>query len=156
MDVFSSRNKLKPKPQMLQEGRQRPLPPVDELAVLAPVSAGAALSEMVTKASKESSSRRYARYFGSAPKHANMYEAAPPPARIDYPAPPLRPNASRVSRGLPAPLLVPIPLPMPMSETMMMDDVHPLSNDVVPPSSGFSGLGLKGRLPWRRNTTAAK
>jgi hypothetical protein len=22
----------------------------------------------------------------------------------------------------------------------------------VPPSSGFLGLGLKGRLPWRRNT----
>jgi len=44
---------------------------------------------------------------------------------------------------------VPIPVPMPMSE--MTGDGQLLS---VPPSSGF--LGLKGRLPWRRNTTAVK
>jgi hypothetical protein len=44
---------------------------------------------------------------------------------------------------------------MPTSEMMMMGDAQPLSND-VPPSSGFLGLGLKGKLPWRRNTTAAK
>ena len=125
---------------MPQEGRQRPLPPV-ELAGLTPVSAGAPPSTIVMKASKESSSRRYARYSSSSHKHANSYETAPLSARIDYHAPPLQQNASRVSRGLLAPLLVPIPLPMSMSEAMMMD--NPRSNDVVAPSSGLSRLGLK-------------
>lgn len=142
---------------MPQEEQQQPLPPLPELADLAPSFAGAPPSAMVTKAGQESRSRRHARSHSSGPKHANAYEAAPLTAGIDYPASPLQQNASRVTRGLPAPPVpVPIPVPMATSEMMMMRDAQPLSNDVVPPSSGFLGLGLKGRLPWRRNTTAAK
>jgi len=42
---------------------------------------------------------------------------------------------------------------MSMAERMLMEDAQqtlsPLSsNNDVPPSSGFLGLGLKGRLPW--------
>ena len=156
MEAFFSRNKSKSKLQMPQEGQQQPLPPLPELAGLADF-AGAPPSVMVTNAGKESRSRRHARSHSSAPKHSYAYEAAPLPAGIDYPASPLQQNASRVTRGLPAPPMpVPIPVPMPTSEMMMMGDAQPLSNDVVPPSSGFLGLGLKGRLPWRRNTTAAK
>ena len=157
MNTFFSRNKPNPKPPMPREGQQQPLPPLPELADLAPDFAGAPPSAMVTNAGRESRSRRHARSRSSAPKHANVYEAAPLPDGIDYPASPLQQNAGRVTRGLPAPPVpVPIPVPMPTSEMMMMDDAQPLSNDVVPPSSGFLGLGLKGRLPWRRNTTAAK
>lgn len=157
MDTFFSRNKQKPKPPIPQEEQQQSLPPLPELADLAPDFAGAPPSAMVTNAGRESRSRRHARSRNSAPKHANVYEAAPLPAGIDYPASPLQRNASRVTRDLPAPPVpVPIPVPMAMSEMMMMRDGQPLSNDIVPPSSGFLGLGLKGRLPWRRNTTAAK
>jgi hypothetical protein len=136
---------------MPQEEQQQPLPPLPELAGLAPDFAGAPPSAMVTKAGQESRFRRHARSHSSDPRHANPYEAAPLPDGIDYPASPLQRNAGRVMRGLPAP---PVPVPMPTSEMMMMGNVQPLSNDVAPPSSGF--LGLKGRLPWRRNTTAAK
>ena len=157
MDTFFSRNKPKPKPPMRQEVQQQPLPPLPELAGLAPDFAGAPPSAMVTKAGQESRFRRHARSHSSAPKHANAYEAAPLPAGIDYPASPLQQNASRVMRGLPAPPMpAPIPVPMSMSEMMMVGNAQPLSNDMMPPSSGFLGLGLKGRLPWRRNTTAAK
>ena len=149
VDSFFSRNKPKPKPPMPQEGRQQPLPPLPELAGLADF-AGAPPSAMVTKAGKESRSRRHARSHSSAPKYANEYEAAPLPAGIDYPASPMQQNANRVTRGLPGPPVpVPIPVPMPMTETT--GDGQLLS---VPPSSGF--FGMKGRLPWRRNTTAVK
>ena len=157
MDSFFSRNRQRPKPPLLQE-EQQPLPPLPELADLAPDFAGAPPSALVTNAGRESRSRRHARSHSSAPKHA--YEAAPLTAGIDYPASPLQRNSSRVTRGLPAPPVpVPIPVPMSMSEKMLMGDgqppLSPLSNH-VPPSSGFLGLGLKGRLPWRRNTTSAK
>lgn len=156
MDSFFSRNKPKPRPPIPQEERQQALPPLPELADLAPDFAGAPPSAMVTNAGKESRSRRHARSRNSAPKHANPYEAAPLPVGMDYPASPIQQNASRVMRGLPAPPVpVPIPVPMAMSEMMMMDDAQP-QNDAMPPSSGFLGLGLKGRLPWRRNTVSAK
>lgn len=153
MDTFFSRNKSKPKRPIPQEEQQQALPPLPELADLAPDFAGAPPSAMVTNAGRESRSRRHARSRSSAPKHGNPYEAAPLPAGIDYPASPIQQNASRVTRGLP-PVPVPIPVPIGMSEMMMMGDEQP-QDDAVP-SSGFLGLGLKGRLPWRRNTTTAK
>lgn len=155
MNTFFSRNKPRPKPPIPQEDQQQHLPPLPELADLTPGFPGAPPSAMVTKAGQESRFRRHARSHSSAPKHANAYEAAPLTAGIDYPASPLQQNAGRVTRGLPAPPM-PVPIPVPTSEMMMMGDAQPLSNDVVPPSSGFLGLGLKGRLPWRRNTTGAK
>jgi hypothetical protein len=154
IDTFFSRNK--PKPRIPQEEQQQALPPLPELADLAPDFAGGPPSAMVTNAGKESRSRRHARSRSSAPKYANPYEAAPLPVGIDYPASPIQQNASRVTRGLPVrPVPAPIPVPITMSEMMMMGDGQP-QNDAVPPSSGFLGLGLKGRLPWRRNTTTAK
>lgn len=142
---------------MPREEQQQSLPPLPELADLAPGFPGALPSAMVTMAGQESRFRRHARSHSSAPKYTNAYEAAPLPVGIDYPASPIQQNAGRVTRGLPAPPVpVPVPVPMPTSEMMMMRDAQPVSNDVVPPSSGFLGLGLKGRLPWRRNTTAAK
>jgi hypothetical protein len=158
MDNFS-RNKPRPNPPQ-EEQQQQPLAPLSELAGLAPDFAGTLPPALVTNAGKESRSRRHTRSHAhsnsSAPRHANVYESAPLPDGIEYPPSPLQQTAGGVMRGLP-PVPVPIPVPISRSERMMMGEPQsswsPLSNnDNVPPSSGFLGFGLKGRLPWRRNT----
>ena len=163
MDNFM-RNKPRPKPPHGEEQQQQ-LGPLPELAGLAPNFGGAQAPELVTNAGKESRSRRHTRshkHSHSAPQHAHgyEYETAPLPAGMEYPSSPLQQPAGGMNRSLPAPPMpAPIPVPMSMAERMMMGDtlsqMSPLSsnNNVnVPPSSGFLGLGLKGRLPWRRNT----
>lgn len=156
LDNFMSRNKPRPKPPQ-EERLQQQLAPLPELAGLATEFGGVQPPALVTNAGKESRSRRSTRSHAhsrshsaaaAAARYGYAYEAAPVPDGIDYPASPLLQQT-----GPPVP--GPIPVPTSRSERMLMggDALSPLSSiNNVPPSSGFLGLGLKGRLPWRRNT----
>jgi hypothetical protein len=158
MDNFR-RNKPRPNPPR-EEEQQQQLAPLPEFAGLAPEFGGAQPPALVTNAGKESRSRRHIRshkYSHSAPQNAYGYQPAPLPAGMEYPSSPLQQAAGGVNRSLPAPPVpARIPVPMSMAERMLMGETQsqmsPLSSVNVPQSSGFLGLGLKGRLPWRRNT----
>jgi hypothetical protein len=124
MESFHPRNKPQPPPPLqYQQQEDRPLTPLPELAGISPSFPPLSGASMAARSGEP---RRRAAHGP-----ARMYEAAPLPAGIEYPASPLQ----AVAYGVP--------------ENM----VAGVGESDVPlnvPSGFFS---LKSKLPWKRNTT---